>query len=888
MIKVSFHRVKVSQVVGIVIGFILLPALPVFALPPTAANDGTRTIVTPSNNTFNVTGGTLSGDRSNLFHSFSQFNLEQNQVANFISQPGVNNILGRVVSGNPSVINGLIQVTNGNSNLFLINPAGVIFGQNASLNVPANFTATNATAIGFGNNNWWTISGNNDYTNLNGNPNNFAFSPLGIVSSNSLIVSSSQNFSLVREPATNGSLGIVGRVDRVFRLSRPGNILNLEINAVDLCQQVGGCINGTLPDNWSLPAVEIPRLLTMGTENLNTGTLGKPSLPNSGQLSDRLPGQNPQNLAAPRVPLTGNSGSLPNSQTGQLGNLSNFLSSNNGGINGRINLPQPLLSNNLAINPVLPSNLAPIRNGQLGGNLGIGNLGGTSPLNSGVPSLGIRGGAETVRPPGGGAFVPRNGILPGEISDGSPGTSNNLGRPNNPIRPNDPNNPDNAPEQPRTPRGVTLPIPQALALGNPAQNLSLAVVAREARLTNQFSNFLGRPSAGANLSAIAPQREINPLEIQQILQNNQAQTNVKSGVVYLNFASQAEGIESGDDALELVLLTPEGNALRQTIPGATRSKVLSTALNFRGKITNRNRSNRNFLTEAQQLYTWFIAPLEEHLQASGVNNLVLITDDGLRSLPMAALHDGQGFLIERYSITLVPTLTLTDLSYRDIRRSQILAMGASRFTDQEPLPAVPLELQEVIGQLQGQSFLNENFTLDNLRRQRQQQPFQIIHLATHAVFAPGDQSNSYIQLWDSRLALDQLKQLRWNDPPVDLLVLSACDTAIGDQQAELGFAGLAIQAGVKSALASLWSVSDEGTLGLMREFYYQLGKAPIKAEALRQAQLALLRGEVRINNGNLITPHGQVALPPELAKLGNINLDHPYFWSAFTLIGSPW
>lgn len=475
------------------------------------------------------------------------------------------------------------------------------------------------------------------------------------------------------------------------------------------------------------------------------------------------------------------------------------------------------------------------------------------------------------------ATQPRTNGLPGAIADQNP---------NNPQA-NDPNNPNDSPPT-RNPRMIAQPLPPASALGNSVNNLSLAVVAREARLTNQFSNFVGRPPSGPNFSSSAPRREVNPLEIQQILQNNQAQTSVKSGVVYLNFASQADGTVSENDALELVLLTPEGTALRQTIPGATRSNVLKTALNLRGKITIRNRSSRGFLPEAQQLYQWFIAPLEAHLQATGVNNLILITDDGLRSVPMAALHDGRGFLIERYSVTLVPTLTLTDLSYRDIRRSQILAMGASRFTDKEPLPAVPLELQEVIGQLQGQSFLNESFTLDNLRRQRQEQPFQIIHLATHAVFAPGDQSNSYIQLWDSRLALDQLKQLRWNDPPVDLLVLSACDTAIGDQQAELGFAGLAIQAGVKSALASLWSVSDEGTLGLMREFYHQLGKAPIKAEALRQAQLAMLRGDVYISDGKLVTTHGQVALPPELANLGNVKLDHPYFWSAFTLIGSPW
>jgi CHAT domain-containing protein len=123
---------------------------------------------------------------------------------------------------------------------------------------------------------------------------------------------------------------------------------------------------------------------------------------------------------------------------------------------------------------------------------------------------------------------------------------------------------------------------------------------------------------------------------------------------------------------------------------------------------------------------------------------------------------------------------------------------------------------------------------------------------------------------------------------VDLLVLSACRTALGDEQVELGFAGLAVQSGVKSALASLWNVSDEGTLGLMSEFYQQLEEAPIKAEALRQAQLAMVKGKVRIKGGKLVTSEGEFPLPPELVKLGDRDFSHPYFWSAFTMVGNPW
>ncbi|NEN92710.1 MAG: CHAT domain-containing protein, partial [Okeania sp. SIO3H1] len=115
-------------------------------------------------------------------------------------------------------------------------------------------------------------------------------------------------------------------------------------------------------------------------------------------------------------------------------------------------------------------------------------------------------------------------------------------------------------------------------------------------------------------------------------------------------------------------------------------------------------------------------------------------------------------------------------------------------------------------------------------------------------------------------------------------------TAIGDRNAELGFAGLAVAAGVKSALASVWYVNDEGTLGLMTEFYTHLSDTKIKAEALRQAQLAMLRGKVVIAEGELrgSGTRGVVTLPPVLENIENYNLSHPYYWAGFTMVGSPW
>ncbi len=264
-------------------------------------------------------------------------------------------------------------------------------------------------------------------------------------------------------------------------------------------------------------------------------------------------------------------------------------------------------------------------------------------------------------------------------------------------------------------------------------------------------------------------------------------------------------------------------------------------------------------------------------------------DSGLRSIPLAAMHDGQGFIVEKYSVGLMPSLSLTDTRYRSVQNMQVLAMGAEKFTELNDLPAVPAEVNAIASQIwSGKSFLNDRFTIETLIQARSSQSFGIVHLATHGEFKAGKPSNSYIQFWQNQLSLDKLRQLGLNDPPTELLVLSACRSALGDTEAELGFAGLAVQAGVKSALGSLWYVSDLGTLGLMTSFYEHLKHSPTKSEALRRAQLAMLKGEIKLQDGQLITTSGNIPVPTELAKLGNKNLSHPYYWSAFTIIGSPW
>jgi CHAT domain-containing protein len=349
--------------------------------------------------------------------------------------------------------------------------------------------------------------------------------------------------------------------------------------------------------------------------------------------------------------------------------------------------------------------------------------------------------------------------------------------------------------------------------------------------------------------------------------------------------------------LELVLVTANAQPMRVLVPATTRWQVLQLADALQSEITNpRRRSSISYLDSAQKLYRWLIAPMTSVLTALNIDNLIIIPAAGLRSVPFAALYDGKEFLVERYSLSVMPSLSLTDIRYDNIADDEVLAMGVSVFEDKAPLPAVPIELESIAPPSEGKSFLNQDFTLGNLQAQRANRPFGIIHLATHSEFQPGEPKNSYIQLWDTKLRIDQMRQLRWNSPPVNLLVLSACSTALGDEEAELGFAGLAVASGARSALASLWEVSDEGTLGLMTEFYRQLrapkreGNLTIKAEALRRAHLQMLRGRVRIQDGMLRVEgvSASLTLPPEIAGRGDRVLSHPYYWAAFTMIGNPW
>ena len=242
------------------------------------AADGTGTIVNQTGNIINIGGGSLSGDNANLFQSFQRFGLTADQVANFLATPATRNILGRIVGGDPSLINGLIQVTGGSPNLFLLNPAGVIFGPNARLDIPGDFTATTATGIGFADGRWFNAWTSNDYSSLTGTPSLFRFDVAqsgSVINAGQLTVQAGRDLRLLGSSVINTGQATApgGNVTVVavpgahrLRISQPGNLLSLEV-AVP-----------TTAAGQALPItpMDLPTLLTVGAAGLETGLTTRP------------------------------------------------------------------------------------------------------------------------------------------------------------------------------------------------------------------------------------------------------------------------------------------------------------------------------------------------------------------------------------------------------------------------------------------------------------------------------------------------------------------------------------------------------------------------------------------------------------------------------------
>ncbi|MCF2149775.1 CHAT domain-containing protein [Desmonostoc muscorum LEGE 12446] len=267
----------------------------------------------------------------------------------------------------------------------------------------------------------------------------------------------------------------------------------------------------------------------------------------------------------------------------------------------------------------------------------------------------------------------------------------------------------------------------------------------------------------------------------------------------------------------------------------------------------------------QQLYDWLIRPIAADLATSQVKTLVFVMDGVLQGVPLAALHDGQHYLIEKYSLALTPGLQL--LPARSLRSEELKTLAGGLSAARQGfsvLPGVDREMQQISALVPTSILLNQAFTEPQLADKLESVPFLIVHLATHGQFS-SQSEKTFLLTWDGQIKVKDLDQLlevrnRRNRQSIELLILSACQTAVGDKRAALGLAGVAVRSGARSTIATLWSVQDNSTADLIAQLYTALKQPGItRAEALRQAQLSLLRSP---------------------------DYQHPYYWSPFVLVGN--
>ncbi|MCC5647760.1 CHAT domain-containing protein [Nostoc sp. CHAB 5824] len=320
-----------------------------------------------------------------------------------------------------------------------------------------------------------------------------------------------------------------------------------------------------------------------------------------------------------------------------------------------------------------------------------------------------------------------------------------------------------------------------------------------------------------------------------------------------------------DNHLEIIIKLPNQPLIHKTST-VNRQEVEQAITEMRETIVQPDANNK-FQTVSQKLYNWLIKPVEKDLKNSKVNTLVFIPDGLLRNIPMSALYDGKEYLVQNYSVAVSPGLQLFIPKPLAQKKLNALVGGLSQPPKNEnfaPLPNVKVELQLI--QKSGVStttLLDENFRSTTLGKTINSQPFRVVHLATHGQFS-SKAKDTFILAADGRINVSELNSLlksreQKRTEPVELLVLSACETAAGDNRAALGLAGVALRAGARSTLASLWQIGDYSTALFVDEFYRQLMTGKTTAEALRFAQLKLLEA-------------------PEYKR--------PMYWASYVLVGN--
>lgn len=317
------------------------------------------------------------------------------------------------------------------------------------------------------------------------------------------------------------------------------------------------------------------------------------------------------------------------------------------------------------------------------------------------------------------------------------------------------------------------------------------------------------------------------------------------------------------DRLEVILSLPGQTLLNYTthLPQPQVEAVLGEFL----ESLNPFFSSQTRLKVSQEIYDWLIRPAEVDLETAQVKTLVFVLDGLLRNLPMSALYDGQQYLLEKYSVAITPGLQL--LEPRSLQAQSFKAFTGGLTEARQgfsALPGVQEEITEISSEVSAKVLLNQDFTSEAVRQLIDEAPFPVVHLATHGQFSSKPEE-TFILTWNDKIRVKEIETILQSreigqTKSLELLVLSACQTAAGDKRAALGLAGVAIRSGARSTVATLWSVQDESTAQLMSTFYKQLIQTGnTKAGALRQAQLLLLKES---------------------------KYTHPFYWAPFVLVGN--
>lgn len=301
---------------------------------------------------------------------------------------------------------------------------------------------------------------------------------------------------------------------------------------------------------------------------------------------------------------------------------------------------------------------------------------------------------------------------------------------------------------------------------------------------------------------------------------------------------------------------------------------------------------RDAIAPAQTLYSWLIAPIAADLEAAAVSTIIYAPDRSLRYIPLAALHDGDRWLAERFRINHITAASLTDLNTQPQPQPRILAgaltEGPVTVTVGEDSFRFNL-LEYADDEVEGIAALSPEVTplldadFNRARIERDANRYTILHLATHAKFLVGRPEDSFILFSNrDRWTLADFKAGLLSLTRVDLVVLSACETGVdntfGNGEEILGFGYLMQSAGTRASMGSLWAVNDKGAQLLMNEFYEGLVRGQLsKAAALQQAQLALIRAGRESDRGGLELINSITTAD---------TLSHPHYWAPFILIGN--